>query len=512
MLTDMTNTLNSPVRKISARVELFNGSAFVTSFTPQNAIKSFTVERVGDNTKFFGYGICQKMNLKLIDVNRELKITTADSFKNYLSAQGDFIKPFPTFKTTEVHRDENTNELSITAYDCIYGLTGHFVSELDLLPPYTIKGVVEAVCAFLGCSLITDIADGSFDLNYETGANIEGNETLREILDCAAEAVQAVYYIDSNENLVFKRLSRDAEAVYTIDRDNYITLDTSSGRRLGTIANITELGDNVSASTVATGTTQYIRNNPFWELREDIADIVELAILNNGGLTIDQFNCEWRGNFLLEPTDKIKLVTKDNEVITSFVLDEVIEYNGGLSSTLKWQYTDNENETESNPSTLGESLKQTFAKVDKANKKIDLVVSDVEELSSLQITSSTIIASVSDEVENLSQRVESSMTSEDVQIQINNTLAQGVTEVTTTTGFTFNESGLTVTKDGTEIKTQISENGMIVYRGREPMLSADNVGVKAENLHATTFLIIGKNSRLEDYDNDSRTGCFWIGN
>ena len=40
---------------------------------------------------------------------------------------------------------------------------------------------------------------------------------------------------------------------------------------------------------------------------------------------------------------------------------------------------------------------------------------------------------------------------------------------------------------------------------------ADNLGVKAEDLHATTYLIIGNNSRLEDY-NTNRTGCFWIGN
>jgi hypothetical protein len=52
---------------------------------------------------------------------------------------------------------------------------------------------------------------------------------------------------------------------------------------------------------------------------------------------------------------------------------------------------------------------------------------------------------------------------------------------------------------------------MAVFRDSGEVLTADNTGVKAENLHATTYLIVGVNSRLENYDNGSRTGCFWIG-
>ena len=60
------------------------------------------------------------------------------------------------------------------------------------------------------------------------------------------------------------------------------------------------------------------------------------------------------------------------------------------------------------------------------------------------------------------------------------------------------------------MKTQITEDGMTVYKNNESVLVANNVGVEAVNLHATTYLIIGNNSRFENY-NDTRTGCFWIG-
>ena len=51
---------------------------------------------------------------------------------------------------------------------------------------------------------------------------------------------------------------------------------------------------------------------------------------------------------------------------------------------------------------------------------------------------------------------------------------------------------------------------MQVFKNDEAVLTANNIGVDAVNLHATTYLIIGNNSRLEDFG-DNRTGCFWIG-
>ena len=84
-------------------------------------------------------------------------------------------------------------------------------------------------------------------------------------------------------------------------------------------------------------------------------------------------------------------------------------------------------------------------------------------------------------------------------------------KVTTTTGFTFNQDGLTISKSNVDITTDISEDGMRVSKAGQVVLTADNNGVEALNLHATTYLIIGENSRFEDYDNGSRTGCFWIG-
>jgi hypothetical protein len=89
-------------------------------------------------------------------------------------------------------------------------------------------------------------------------------------------------------------------------------------------------------------------------------------------------------------------------------------------------------------------------------------------------------------------------------------MANGAEKVETTTGYKLDADGLTISKTGAEMTTQITEDGMTVKRDDTEVLRANNVGVDATNLHATTYLIIGKNSRFEDYESN-RSACFWIG-
>jgi vacuolar-type H+-ATPase subunit I/STV1 len=266
------------------------------------------------------------------------------------------------------------------------------------------------------------------------------------------------------------------------------------------------------------------------ELREDIDDVLNAAITAIGNMSINQFDCDWRGNTALEIGDKIALVTKDNQTVTSYLLNDSLSYNGALAQKTKWHYTESE-DTPSNPVTLGETLKQTYAKVDKANKTIEMVASEAsansEAISVLQMSTDSIntsvqkienntagaLESVNADIMALTSRVEASMTAQDVTLAIKSELANGVDKVETSTGFTFNEEGLTVSKSGTEMTTQITEDGMTIRKDGDEMLVANNQGVTAYDLHAKTYLIIGESSRFEDYDKDgeTRTGCFWIG-
>lgn len=723
------SAISASVRKIKAKVELYNGSTLVATYTQADKVISFDIQRVGEDGKFFGFGICHRLNVHLIDVQRELEISTANTIKISLGAElpdgTTEYKIYPTFQVSEVHRDENTNELSVTAYDAIYKASEHTVSELVLTKPYTIKQFVEACASVLGVSAI---GHTNFILSYQNGANFDGTETLREALDDVAEATQTIYFLDANNKLCFKQLDRGGNAVISIDKSKYMTLKSGVGHRLQTICMCTELGDNVSESTTLVGSTQYVRDNAFWELRDDIAALVHNAITTIGNISIDVFDCTWRGNPALEVGDKIALTTKDNKALTAYLLNDTIKYDGSLQEKTQWKYDSNSTETESNPTSLGDAIKQTYARVDKQEKQITLLASemnsqtqaikktvkqvDVEyylststtsatggswsttaptwqegkymwsrqkvtytdgtsitrnatciagakgadgkngkdgqdgapgadgapgkdgtpgkdgkdgingvdgkngtngrgitsvtteyyistsqtelaggswsasqpaweegkyiwtrskivynnpttteyttavcdaawaqinaitgqqktnttDISQLKVEKNNISASVATIVEkqsdidstivdmqkgigeqnqsnaaqfeSLTNKVNATMTSEQVQLAISTEVAKGANKVTTSTGFKFDDSGLTISKTNSEMSTTIDEDGMSIYKGSEEVLTADNTGVDAKNLHATTYLIIGTNSRFEDYG--SRTGCFWI--
>ena len=527
-INDVSEYLGRPVRQVTGKVELYEGSTLSETYSYDDNLISFSIDRVGDEEKFFGYTIAQKLNVKLIDIDREIEITTANSLKVYMNGI-DFA---PTFYVTEVHRDETTNQLSITAYDLLYFSSLHTMEEVSLTT-YTISEFVDEVASVIGAAAVSivgvPVADTVFSTSYTSGANFEPTDDLRNALISAAEATQTICYVDKDNNLVFKRLDVDGVAVAAITKSDYIKLSSKTNRRLVAITATNQLGDSVTSSMVISGSTQIVWDNPFYELRDDIETLLDNAIQYVGGLTIGQFDCDWRGNYLIEIGDKLEITDKEDDTFESFLLNDKIEYNGTLSQDTSWEYKASESESPTNPTSLGETLKQTYARVDKVNKEINLLASEVSEnsenVASLSLNTESIWAAVqnvqestsaavdnlSDDIEELTNAVSAKVTAEDVQIQISTAMAGGVDSVTTSTGFTFNEEGLTISKTGSEMNTSITEDGMVVYRNSSAVLTANNVGVDAVNLHASTYLIIGTNSRFEDYDSGSRTGCFWIG-
>lgn len=512
-----TNTENSP-SKPRARVELYNGSALLNIYSEADYLQGFNIERIGAEGKFFGFGVCHKITAILGDYEKQIDLTGANRLELAYGMDTDFLNAYPYFNIAEIVRDEATKEYTITAYDALATASTHTAAEL-VLPAreLTIKDYAVACASVLGLPLNAEgVQDNAFNLSCGYSANFEGTESVRDVLDDIAEATQTIYYINNNWELVFKRLDKDGAALVTITNDNSMNIIVGETKTLTGITHATELGDNVNATTGEEGVTQYVRDNAFWELRDDIADILEAALANvagadparldtaqlgvarlgearlgvsqQSGMSNTVFSADWFGNFLLEIGDKIAVQTEDG-TIYSYVLNDVISYSGIVLEQTIWTYASNADE-HATPSTLGEAIKLTFARVDKVNKQIELVASETAETK-----------------ENMASLT---LTTEDLKISVKQAEIDGAKKVETETGFKFDANGLEVSKTGSEMSTQITEDGMKVFRNNTEVLTADHKGVNAANLHATTYLIIGNNSRFEDYEG-TRTACFWIG-
>ena len=535
MITSNIPNLDS-MSMVRAKVDFYNESTLVQTCTCGDFLEDFEITREGDNSKFFGFGICHKLDMNLIDLNRQLQVTKDNTVEIGLGNGTIWDAPYPTFYITELKRDEKTNTITATAYDKLFWAGEYLFKDLNLTAPYTLVQVAQAISTKLGLTLsIPTSLSTAFALSYNEGANIDGTEELRSVLNWIAEATQTIYYINQNNLLVFKRLDKNGNAVKSITRDDYYELNTKTPRTLATICNTTELGDNVETSLEGDGTIQYIRNNPFLELRTDLATILDGALAAVGGTTITQFDCSWVGDYLVEIGDKLALTTEDGGIVNSYLLSDTITFAGTLNERSEWDYTDQQPETYANPTNIGERINQTFARVDKVNKTITLYAAEIadakESIGQLQVSTSAVSASVSsvekkvtdlsddldgvsdqanNRIDTLSSQVALKLDKQSVEITIDKKLEEGVDKVVTSSKkYSFDDEGLNISAPDSEFSTEVTDNGMRIYKHSSEVLTVNNQGVQAADLHARTFLIIGENSRLED--RGSRTACFWIG-
>lgn len=527
------NMFNSVAREFKARVELLNGSTLLQSFTHNGALISFTIDRIGDNTKFFGFGICQKATVKLRDKNRSINIRKGMGLQISHGLDNDYLYTYPLFIVDEVSRNENTNELTVIGYDSIYKASAHQVKELVLPDSYNLKFMAAKCAQLLGMPIRFVNIDENL-LSYECGpkyTNISGKETIREILDDIAEMLGCIYYLNNNWELTFKSYDSNSVTI-KVDKSKYFTLTTKETKRLTNIASVNALNNTIYARSGLEGETQYLRDNVFLSKRSNAESERRLKLILQKiyGIVLNEFDCKYRGDFRIEIGDLVTFELNDNTTYTTQLLCDSITYNGGLSGRI---YRENgelaSTETEDKPVTVSGLFQKTSAIIDQIENKITLEAARTddlgEQIGQLEITTNGINASVSQTRDNyeayvegmngtinkITEQVSAAITSENLAIAVERTLSDGVNAVTTKTGFTFDSDGLSIHKSGTEMNTQITEDGMTVYRGNTALLTADHRGVDAVNLSASTYLVIGENSRLENFMNGTRTACFWIG-
>lgn len=230
---------------------------------------------------------------------------------------------------------------------------------------------------------------------------------------------------------------------------------------------------------------------------------------------------------------------KLNQNISNSITESENKLNGNINSAIE----NSENKLNQNINNAVDGLEQNI------NTTLTKYVTTEKFDSTIELTSESILQSVSEDIEttttnitnnidtsisdlnnqindtlnnyattttvtNIKNSIENEITSTQQSINvINQVLEDGVTKVDTKTGFTFDQTGLTIAKTNADTKTNINENGMIIYASTgstdDPMLTVNSNGVIGENMTVRTYFVCGSHSRFEDYE--TGTGCFYIG-
>lgn len=193
---------------------------------------------------------------------------------------------------------------------------------------------------------------------------------------------------------------------------------------------------------------------------------------------------------------------------------------------------------------FGKSFAEVLGLIDDTRKDVDSVESEVkgvvDQYTALKRDTEQItieahrveqelndsIDSVNDSLATITDDLKAKMDADSFELKFNQMLNGGVDNIVIKNrDFTFDYDGLTIADSTSDLSTNVDIDGMQVKQNGNPILTAGavyhddgkrTIEVRAANLHATSYLKIGKgegHSFFEDYipNGINRIGCFWTG-
>lgn len=460
--------------------------------------------------------------------------------------------------TLETPTRPSANTYRLTAYDRVSWLDRDLTQWLAGLTqwPYSLLTFAQMVCNACGLVLKnTEIPNGDFQVPKFSASGITGRRLMQWVAEacgrfCRATAdgeLELAWYTPAEVTLqpsgdwfyYGDSLCYEDYQVAVIDKVQIRQNDRDVGASYGTGNNVYHITGNIllisDSETVLSGAAkvlydvlQAVRYTPCRvslpvNVRIRAGDILQVTDRNGKTFSVYVMNKVQSGHKeILECTGSAfrNSTTEVNNVQYSALSGKVMELQIGMDglqtkakeldgrlSSAETAITQNADEislraTKSEVATA-ETRAVAAAGAEAELKANEALHSANEGIDALKTEMEAKFSVMSDEISISIEKTE------DIREQVDGIQTGGVSKVRTSTGYTFDETGFTVSKSGREMKTQITEDGMTVYKNDNAVLTANNGGVDAVNLHASTFLIIGGKSRFEKFSDD-RIGCFWI--
>lgn len=438
--------------------------------------------------------------------------------------------------TIERPNNEITAQYSqIKAYSKLYSnLDKPYICNIDYLSgKKTLTDLYIDVCNQLGLTpKTTDILNGNIPITDNPFTNNEKNRIVLQTI-CKISCSFADIDDDTNE-IELNWLSTSETPDYTFMKNDYVSVD--GGEIVcGPINTLIIKSSQVDDENLTKQDLESIAENG-----EHSITISDDYILYNDSLREQAINNIWNrvnglkyvdcklttyyGKPFLKLGNKIRIYTSDTDYFDTYVLKHKFTYDGAFASVIESPaFTKQEVKHKQNVS-IAQSLAYAQININKQEGKIEEVVGEVNSVSVKENNNYQEIMKKFDgyapkesivTIENsVKQITESTYT----KVEIEKKLTDGsVTKVSSTSG-TFDEDGLTIEKTNAPTKGKFNNEGVKVMdtsSGEELLFAGFDNGlnqtiVRSENMNVRKYLTIGKNSRIEDYNNN-RTGIFYIG-
>ena len=365
------SAMASPSRMIRGKVVVVDGG-LTSEYGYANKLQSIEQEVSAVKGKMFGAVVSYKSTIKLIDVKNVVQVNVGAKASPQIGINGELLPMTPVYISSNTF-DEVKGIRTLVGEDAI-GFTDKYIwndIKGDLGAIFTIQDVFAAIANKIGIEfMITGELPNINAVYTKATFNVNGDETLRQILTAAAEATGAMVFINGNGKMEIKMLSNTI--ALAIDKNIQFDLSTEPSSSLSGIISINELNDMISVGNNSSYIS-VISVNPFIDPTDDSSQgKLQNLFVKYQGNTFYPYKLKWRGNPALEIGDKIRLTLRDGSTIDTWYLGEKVKYTGGMSAESSWEADESE-KPEVGSQTISDTTRRTMAKVDKANQKITLL-------------------------------------------------------------------------------------------------------------------------------------------
>lgn len=486
------SAINEFGKQISARITLSNGTVFNSNsiITCKLSYDGALFDAVMRTAEIVLYADAV---LPVDDITSiEFGVLVGDAFEyiNY----GSFVI------TEQIYNDEN-DTVEIQAYDPMVKAMVDYNLNLDYSSgTVTVYTLLSSICNTLDIQLgtssfynSTQIVDGE---KYD-----DGTYTYRSVLAEIAQVAGGTIAFKPDGILYVLYPNNTGETISCENLRSFKIGDTFGAVNSIVIAR-TPQEDNIyirdEEAIDRDGLCEIkIENNQIMDShREDFLQGLSSALM---GLSYTVYDMSSFGFGYFDLLDRFTLIRLSGESVSVLVLKNGLNIGQGLEETFGCEIPEETETDYQYASTTDRVVNQTILRVDKQAQQINAYIQRTDSLEGS-------VDRVNQQITNISSVM---MDAESVNIAISTAIGN-IDSITTSTGYTFNADGMTVSKQGEEMSTTVDNTGMYVKQNGQNVLTANNSGVDAINIKVNQYLVIGDNSRLEDYMSD-RTACFYIG-
>ena len=471
------------------------------------------------NSTFFG-----TFNMKMLKFETENDINyKKKEFTYYKEVDGEVLK-IGTFIVTDVSDSDTFESVNVTAYD--YGLK--FANPYTTALNYsdgnvTLFQVIQEICTNCGVELENaSLPNGTFIVDSNQFVN---GEQFGDVVAQASGINGMFATINSNDKLEFIFANETNEII-----EDYVELDDKRDTHPITSVLVAISEDLETAGAVMKDEAlieQYgehwlkIYSYGFAYSTIKCQQLVEAIFNQVKGFAYSSFKSEYSFLPYLSLGDKIKFKNKEGNLVDSIILryetnydDITFEAPSIINAAVDYELPETPEITSKKALIIADQANSKITSITTQMKKIDITVNNnYQEIQNKFNGYTPVERTVA-----LENSVTVLQTDTYTKTQIDTKLTDGsVTKVMSTSG-TFDSNGLTIEQTNAKTKGNFNASGLTVIDNTssvgEKLLFAgydeerNETVVDTANINVTHYLVIGENSRLEDYEDG--TGVFDI--